>query len=221
VFRHAVTSTATPAALAAALATLIDASSTYVATAGGTDVITVSSGAGTSAISLTIASSQDRIAITQGAKANAPTVLDLSDLVVVEGSTYTLTAGQTTASVTATGGDTPTTLASKLAAAAGAGAATARTVTVTNDWASVLGELERQIEAGESIAVVVNSAPEAKSLTLTSTDSNRSFTVDAVGLDASGAPSRAGTLPVVAPAAGVAQVSEVGLGSGVTVATGD
>ncbi|NBP51971.1 MAG: hypothetical protein EBU70_12510, partial [Actinobacteria bacterium] len=57
VFRHTVTAATTPAELATALAALIDASASYVASAGGSPVITVSSGAGTSSISVAAASS--------------------------------------------------------------------------------------------------------------------------------------------------------------------
>ena len=222
VFRHEVTAATTAAQLAEALAGRIDASASLVATWNGSTII-VSSGAGASTISVAASSSLGQLTISQGSKVGAPTVIDLSDVVVVPGSLYTLTAGSHTAQVTAVGGDTAQTLAGKLETALDLAAAsnlsTARTITVADTWAAVLGEIERQIEAGEVMTVTVDAT--ARKLTLSSTSSSDSFTVDAVGVDTAERMSSLGSNPTVAASSGVKQVSELGLAGGVTVATGD
>jgi hypothetical protein len=97
--------------------------------------------------------------------------------------------------------------------------ASAQSITVTNSWASVLGELERQIEAGEAIGAAVDLT--LPKLTLTSTDGNKSFSIDAVGADPDDRFTALGTNPLTLAASGIKQVSELSLAPGVSVASGD
>jgi hypothetical protein len=221
-FSHVVSSATTKEQLATALAALIDASSNYVASANGSS-ITVSGAALSAAGS--VASSVGglgEVTVTRGAKTNAPTVVVLSELAAVSGVTYTLTAGAQTASVTATGTDIAT-LASQLATALSTApnttVASSRAVTVGATWAAVLAELDSQIEAGELISVDVVAA-NAK-LTLTSTDSNKAFTIDAIGVDLNDRFSAIGSNAQVLAASTVKQVTELSMSAGASVATGD
>jgi hypothetical protein len=161
--------------------------------------------------------------LTQGEKTGAPTMLALTELAVVEGVSYSLKAGAHTGVVTAANGETVSTLAGKLVSAlntaAGSTVASAQSITVTNSWASVLGELERQIEAGEAIGAAVDLT--LPKLTLTSTDGNKSFSIDAVGADPDDRFTALGTNPLTLAASGIKQVSELSLAPGVSVASGD
>jgi hypothetical protein len=94
-------------------------------------------------------------------------------------------------------------------------------ITVTQDWTSLLDELKRQIQQGESVTVVTETA--TRKLTLTSGDSDFSFTIDAlgVGVDVAKAVAATGVNPTTLAATGVAQVSTAALSSTYTPVSGD
>jgi hypothetical protein len=144
--------------IASGLAGQIDAHGSYAASPSG-NLITVSDGAGISAIALSSVGPVNGI---EGVSIGATTTgslrtIDLSSLDAVNGATYTVRIAGTAYSYTADGSATRQEIANGLVAAiSSAHSPVARVVTVAQTWDAVLAELDTRIEAGEPVTVAAD-----------------------------------------------------------------
>lgn len=152
--------------VAGRLASAIDGNATYTASLVGNRVLITQGAASSTVTASSLGVSQPvsgstAVTVSTGTKTGAATVVDLTGVAAVNGATYQLKVGDQTYNHTAGASETLASIAGALrdlvAASTDPDTATVRNLTVNPTWTSVLGELKRQIEAGERIGVTVNS----------------------------------------------------------------
>ena len=202
--------------IASGLAAKINASASYAASvdAAAPNVVKITSGAGTAAISVAAYAPQaGAYNLSISSTTRAGLTLNLSDLPVTNSARYTVTVGATrfvyTADNTATLAEISAGLVAKLDADP-TYAASYTSVTVNKVWASVMTALGDRIAAGENISIGSDTEDgPLRKLTLNAQTVNTPFTVNAVGVTLAAAVTADGSEPQVVAASGVKQQSVV------------